>query len=74
MKKYDTKDIVLIILASSVAFFLCGSIIGTILSGQATNSVNTILREKLVDLIGMISGAIIGVIASKSDKNNNSEK
>jgi hypothetical protein len=71
MRKYNIGEIVLLIMALTVAFFVCSTIIGIIITGAQTTQINSVIREKLLDLIDTIAGAVIGVVATLFGQNKN---
>ncbi len=74
MKNYDVGKIVLIIMASTVAFVLCTTIVGMVIQKTPPNEFTMAIRTKLIDLVNNIGMATIGVVAAimgikKSDNN-----
>ena len=64
MKNYDVGKIVLVIMAGTVAFVLCATIIGMILQKTPPTEFTMAIRTKLIDLVNNIGMAVIGVVAA----------
>ncbi len=71
MKNYSVRDLVILILTCTVCFVLCSTIIGMVFSRIPTTEFNAPIREKLIDLLEMISGGVIMAIGIQSTKDKN---
>ncbi len=76
MKNYDVGKIVLIIMAGTVAFVLCATVIGMIIQKTPPSEFTMAVRTKMVDLVNNIGMAVISVVAMLLGikKNNNDDK
>jgi hypothetical protein len=64
MKKVSVGELILLIFAGTVAFVLCTSILGMAFTKTPVTEFTAAIRTKLVDLIQMIAGAVIGVVST----------
>ena len=64
MKKYDVGLLVFLIMALTISIVIITIIIGMAISKVPTTEINAALREKLLDMIDMIAGVIMGVLST----------
>ena len=62
MRRWTIFDFILLIMAATVAFTLCGYILGMFILKQETNEQNIQLRLKLADLLMMIAGGVMTIL------------
>ncbi len=71
MKNFTVRDWVILIFTCTVCFVLCSTIIGMVFSHIPTTEFNAPIREKLIDLLEMITGGVIMAIGIQSTKDKN---
>ena len=59
-----TGEMILLMLAGCVTLSILVTIFGIVLKGGETNEKNMALRTALIDLLKVISGAVIGAIST----------
>ncbi len=63
MKKYNIGEIILLIMAGTVALFVILIAIGGLIAGKTTPE-NSAVRIQVLDFVKVIGGAVMGTVAT----------